>query len=258
MGKLFKKVRSARQSLRGDADRRTRLGNVLALLFITAGFVLIGLAWNGAASQNFIQRQFPYLISGGVMGLGLIVTGMLLALMSALRAERRALARQYDEVITLLGRNLARMGAGGGGVAGGEVVAAGSSYHRPGCRVLEGKPGAVAVSLEQAAAEGLTRCRVCDPPAPASPPPSDAGVPAASEGDRAQVDVTASEATDMRSEAAEPSAAGSEAAEPSEADDAASASEAAAPERAGEADPGAATEALLPADPSEASETPAR
>jgi hypothetical protein len=168
---VIKKLRAVWQSLWVDVDRRVRLGRILGLLFIAAGFVLIGLAWNGAASKNFIQGQFPYLISGGVMGLGLIVTGALLVLLSAVRGERQALSEQYQQLTRLLGRNLARLQAPSDGSAAfsgaaEQVVATDSAYHRSGCRVLEGKEGLMTVSVAQALAEGLSACRVCDPPVP--------------------------------------------------------------------------------------------
>jgi hypothetical protein len=180
---VIKKLRAVWQSLWVDVDRRVRLGRVLGLLFITAGFVLIGLAWNGAAGKNFIQGQFPYLISGGIMGLGLIVTGALLILLSTVRAERQALTDQYQQLTRLLGRNLARLqtgsdGAGGFPGAGEQVVATDSAYHRQGCRVLEGKEGLMTISVGQAVAEGLGACRVCGPPAPPESTPPTSETPA--------------------------------------------------------------------------------
>ena len=40
-----------------------------------AGFVLIGLAWRGAAATLSVPDQLPYLVSGGFAGLALVVTG---------------------------------------------------------------------------------------------------------------------------------------------------------------------------------------
>ena len=65
----MKKIRAMWQSLWGDADRRVKMGRVLGLVFITGGFIVMGKAWDGAASVNFAQGQIPYLLSGGFMGL---------------------------------------------------------------------------------------------------------------------------------------------------------------------------------------------
>ena len=163
----MKRIRAIWQTLWGDADRRIRLGRLLGLFFIAAGFVLMGKAWDGAASINFAQGQIPYLLSGGFMGLGLVVTGATLLLLTTVRAERELVTDRFDEVARLLGRNLNRLqiSSNGAGSTNGQVVAGATTYHRMECKILEGKEGLTTVTVEQAAAEGLERCRVCDPPA---------------------------------------------------------------------------------------------
>jgi hypothetical protein len=177
-----KKLRAAWQSLWVDVDRRVQVGRVLGLVFVTAGFVVIGKAWDGAASINFTTGQFPYLLSGGFMGLGLIVTGCTLLLLSTVRGERQVMTEKLDEVTKLLGRSLNRMQTSANGVAGsGEQVVAGENvYHRADCKILQGKTGLTTLTVDQAAAEGLTRCRVCEPPEPTPAP--DAAAPASEDG----------------------------------------------------------------------------
>ena len=165
-----------------DVDRRVRLGRLLGLATVAAGFIVIGKAWDGAASKNFITGQFPYLISGGFLGLGLIVTGTTLMRLATERAERQVLTAKFDEMALLLGRNLARLGISSNGTGpedAAQVVAGATVYHRPECKILQGKRALTRLTLEQAAAEGLAPCRVCNPPAPAADK-EDAGVEAAS------------------------------------------------------------------------------
>ena len=50
-----------------------------------------------------------------------------------------------------------------GGGEGDTVLAGSDSYHRPACAVVAGQAGAVAMSRAEAAAAGLTACRVCNP-----------------------------------------------------------------------------------------------
>jgi hypothetical protein len=161
-----KKLRALWKSFVGDVDRRVRMGRFLGLLFIAAGFVIIGFAWNGAAGKNFIQGQFPYLLSGGVSGLGLIITGSVLLLIATARAERQILTDKFDEMALLLSRTLGRMQvSANGSEGGGEQVIAGSTvYHRAGCKILDGKKDLTTLSVEQAVSEGLSPCRACDPP----------------------------------------------------------------------------------------------
>ena len=163
----MKKIRAVWQSLWVDVDRRVRLARILGLICVTAGFIVIGKAWDGAASINFAQGQIPYLLSGGAMGLALVVTGSLLLLLATVRAERQIMSDKFDEVTRLLGRNLAGLqfaSSNGGSELSIKVVAASSHYHRDDCKILQGKSNLLTVPLQQAVSEGLQACRVCDPP----------------------------------------------------------------------------------------------
>lgn len=165
----MKKIRALWQSLWGDVDRRVRLGRVLGLVFITAGFIVVGKAWEGSAGQVRVDSQFPYLLSGGFMGLGLIITGCTLLFLATVRAERQLMTDRFQEMTTLLSRTLGRMSvsSNGGGVNSEQVIAGGDAYHRADCTILQGKSGLTSLSVAQAASEGLVACRACDPPKPA-------------------------------------------------------------------------------------------
>lgn len=168
----MKKLRAVWQSSWSDVERRVRVGRILGLVFITAGFIVIGKAWDGASSKNQLPAQIPYLLSGGFMGTGLVITGCTLLLLSSVRGERQVLTDRFDEMVLLLGRNLNRLqvSANGAGDAQEQVVAGKNAYHRTGCKILSGKKNLTTLSAAQAAAEGLNRCRVCDPPAPPEQP----------------------------------------------------------------------------------------
>ena len=105
------------------------------------------------------------------MGLGLVVTGVALLFLSTVRAERQVMTEKFDEMNKLLARNLGRLQFSSNGSTGGtatasqQVVAGKTVYHRAECKVLEGKEGMTTVTVQQAAAEDLSPCRVCDPPA---------------------------------------------------------------------------------------------
>ena len=163
----MRRLKALWSSLFGEGDRRIRMGRLLGFIFITAGFVIIGLAWNGAASRNFITGQFPYLLSGGFMGLALVFTGSTLLFLATVRAERDVMLDRLDEMVRLLGRNLNRLSVSSNGAGDRrQVVAAETTYHRAECKILQGKSGLSTVTVDQAAAEGLAACRVCDPPQP--------------------------------------------------------------------------------------------
>ena len=162
----MKKLRALWASTWGDIDRRVRLGKVLGLAFIAIGFIAIAKAWDGAASKLSLPEMFPYLLSGGFLGLGLVILGALMLFLATLRAERQILTDAYQEMATLLSRNLSRLAVSSNGTSASteQVVAGATAYHRAGCRVLQGKENLMTVPLEQAVSEGLAACRVCDPP----------------------------------------------------------------------------------------------
>jgi hypothetical protein len=141
-------------------DRQVRYGRILGLFFCVAGFVSIGFAWNGAAKTAFVDVQFPYLVSGGLGGLALVLLGVGLLMMAQFRGERIRLAEQIQQV----GAVISKAAAAPGGAGVDEVVAGKSTYHRPECRLVEGKTDLDRVSVEVARLQGLSPCRVCHPP----------------------------------------------------------------------------------------------
>lgn len=155
-----------------------RLSRLLGLALVVIGFAVIAKAWDGAASKLFLPEMFPYLLSGGFLGLGLIITGAMLLFLATLRAERQILSDRYEQMATLLSRNLARLAlssSNGTALSGEQVIPGDTAYHREGCKVLEGKENLLKVPVEQAVAEGLIPCRVCDPPVVAETQEDDAG-----------------------------------------------------------------------------------
>jgi hypothetical protein len=85
--------------------RRTRHTLYLGIGLAGLGFALIALAWNGAASFDHAPAQLPYLISGGLAGIGLIVVGVTVMAMQTMReqsAQRAAeLARLEASLVEL-------------------------------------------------------------------------------------------------------------------------------------------------------------
>jgi hypothetical protein len=153
-------------AFRESSDTRIRYGRVLGLLFLVAGFTVIGVAWNGAASVACVDCQFPYLISGGATGIGLIVLGATLLVVSALRAERMHLQATLEDArgaVPAAAGTAEVSGSRTGASANGSVVIGRSTYHRPDCRLVKGKADLERTSVSEAAASGLSACRVCSP-----------------------------------------------------------------------------------------------
>ena len=138
-----------------------RMGMGCAIL----GFLILAVAWNGAAGLDYAQGQLPYLLSGGFGGLGMIVLGEALIVSESNRRDRAILERKLEEIALALSRGGRSNGSDGGSVAHtGSLVAVGrSSFHRPDCRLVEGRGDQDLVSREEADAQGLAKCRICNP-----------------------------------------------------------------------------------------------
>jgi hypothetical protein len=80
------------------AARQTRMTRLVGLAFCLGGFVAIGFGWSGAASKDCVECQMPYLLSGGAVGIGLIVFGVGMMMMAQLRTEGRRLADRIGQV----------------------------------------------------------------------------------------------------------------------------------------------------------------
>ena len=140
-----------------------------AVVLVALGFVFVYFGWDGAAEKDTIQQQFPYLLSGGVIGLGLIMGGLTVAIVQTLRRESAALAGKLDELADALGRVGEEVGVAVSPTAvpdHGELVMAGrTTYHRPDCRLIAGRGATQAMSPAAAASRGLSPCRICNPAA---------------------------------------------------------------------------------------------
>ena len=147
------------------------LGGGLGLVVVAAGLLVIGIGWNGAAGAGGevngvpnLSAQLPWLISGGVLGLGLVVFGAALVIVHNARIDRSRLETKFDELVDAVGRG------GGSSVAApssaaGIYVAGGSAYHRPDCRLVAGRSDVNYVTGAEVAERGLGACRVCKPEA---------------------------------------------------------------------------------------------
>ncbi len=147
-----------------------RLGGQLGVLICLLGFGAIFFGWNGAASKNVSMAQFPFLISGGVTGIALVVIGASMLIIQNAREDRARLEAVMERMAAALeaGASGARGGAhpNAGASAGGAMVLAGStSYHRLDCTLAEARDEAHLVGLEEALSRRMDPCRVCRPPA---------------------------------------------------------------------------------------------
>lgn len=87
------------------STQRSNVPTFVGLGLAVVGFLVIGVAWDGAARQNWVPAQFPYLISGGIAGLGLIIVGVTVVIIQVMRnsaldrtAELERLTARVDDL----------------------------------------------------------------------------------------------------------------------------------------------------------------
>lgn len=145
-------------------EDRTRNTMHLAVGFAAAGFLLIVMGWNGAAGVDYVQGQVPYLLSGGVGGLGLIGVGLMLAVVQEMRRTSAETAARIDALTELIAaERMLEVGPTGVPSDGTGVVAGKAVFHDPACRLIESRPGLQTMGSVEARRRGLVPCRVCRP-----------------------------------------------------------------------------------------------
>ena len=141
---------------------------IAGAIMVPLGVAFIILAWYGASHKALIIQQFPYLISGGVLGLGLMFTGGLAYFgywVTRLVQENRTNTRELIAAIDRLGMidgDGDGAAASGGRAANGMLVATatGTMLHRPDCAVVANRPGTRRV---KAGTAGYELCKICEP-----------------------------------------------------------------------------------------------
>ncbi|HUR13775.1 MAG TPA: hypothetical protein VM097_04700 [Mycobacteriales bacterium] len=134
------------------------------------GVMLVLLGWWGASHTVFVFEQVPYLLSGGVLGLALVIAGgflyfayWLTLMVRESRLGRAELADALGRVERLLEEaGAAPRTARSKGAPSSRLVATrtGTMVHRPDCVAVDGKADLREVDAETA---GLTPCKLCDP-----------------------------------------------------------------------------------------------
>lgn len=154
-------------AVKGRGDRQIRFARILGLCFIVAGFIAIGFAWSGMAKVACPDCQLPYLLSGGAAGVGLILLGSVALVVAQIRVAQLGFQDQVGHINQAIVRvaGLTQSGENGRN----QVVAGQSTYHRPDCRLVQGKQGLERVTVEMAVMNGLSPCRVCNPATPDVP-----------------------------------------------------------------------------------------
>jgi hypothetical protein len=138
---------------------------LITLALLGAGVVFVILGWYGAAHTNILTEQIPYLISGGLLGLGLIVVAGVMAAGAAQERSTDELRREIVRIVATMGSGVPDRGVRADAFSTNGhhvfVVPGGRSYHEAGCPILEGKEGVKELEPAQAVASGYAPCKLC-------------------------------------------------------------------------------------------------
>ncbi len=68
------------------------------------GVALIVIGWGGLASETVVALQLPYVVSGAVVGLALVMIGLTLATIQTKRRDAAVDASKLEELAALLNK----------------------------------------------------------------------------------------------------------------------------------------------------------
>ncbi len=144
-----------------DLRRVDKLLEQAALIMMPTGFVLILLGWFGASRTPLLFEQIPYLISGGLLGLGLMVSGGLLYVGGWV--ARSAQMTTNDAPLASVTSLLTEQTPANRSVpaAGLLRTPTGSMLHRSDCSIVAGRTDTVVVTGSDQA--DYRPCGMCNP-----------------------------------------------------------------------------------------------
>jgi len=143
-----------------------KFGGKAGLILAAIGLIAIGIGWNGAAGQLTLLGQIPYILSGGLIGISLVILGAAMLVVQGAREDRARLEAKLDllaDAMSAGGGGAARAGGAAPEDASGLFVAGTASYHVPGCRLVDGREETSYLTPAEANATDLKACRVCQP-----------------------------------------------------------------------------------------------
>jgi hypothetical protein len=141
-----------------------KFGGKAGIALATLGLLAIALGWNGAAGQTSLLGQIPYILSGGLLGIALVILGGAMLIVQGAREDRALLEAKLDLLSEALleGQGRSPKAAAPGDLSG-LVVAGSASYHVPGCRLVDGREEVTYLTPAEAQDRSLKPCRVCQP-----------------------------------------------------------------------------------------------
>jgi hypothetical protein len=148
---------------------------VAGAVLLPAGLIVIGLGWYGVAHTAYIYNQNAYIVSGGLLGLGITFVGGFLyfgSWLARIAADQKEAQRQLSDTLLLLADAVSHNSAVANGGANGArpaarprdpgsvlvVAGSGTTVHRADCDLVAGRDDLRPAGPD---APNLTRCRLC-------------------------------------------------------------------------------------------------
>ena len=150
---------------------------VAGAVLLPAGLIVIGLGWYGVAHTAYVYDQNAYIVSGGILGLGITFVGGFLyfgSWLARIAADQKEAQRQLSDTLLLLADAVSHNSAVATGAANGAarpaarprdagsvlvVAGNGTTVHRADCDLVAGRDDLHPAGPD---APNLTRCRLCD------------------------------------------------------------------------------------------------
>ena len=139
-----------------------RLQPALSWALVGAGVLLLVLGWYGVSGESLTAKQLPYLVSGGLGGIALIVLAAALLTTQDVHRQLERLDRVEQRVGTLYDLLVEELVPAALDAAEVVRVDGGQTYHRPTCPLVAGKQTAPLGAADRLA---LAPCDVCGPAA---------------------------------------------------------------------------------------------
>ena len=173
----IKSLLSSQQSaMTAEVSERTgrldRWLTVAGSVMLPTGVIAILLSWVGASRTPYLFEQIPYLISGGLLGVGFVIGGALLFFGSWIAGAGDRASAQHDQLVAALDR-LRRdldarlegtgLGAATTSASSGDWVRTptGTIRHQRDCSIVVGR---APTELEVVSADAdLSDCKLCSP-----------------------------------------------------------------------------------------------
>jgi hypothetical protein len=183
-GHVMPRAQARNPSVEGAAPLKNNGYRILQVVLFVAGAVLLPLGlvviilgWYGAAHTPYAYDQLSYLVSGGLLGLGLTFCGGFLyfgAWLARIAADQRESSKKLSDTLLVLADVVSRSAVVGNVAAPASqtpaaerdpgavlvVAGSGSTVHRADCPLVAHRDDLRPAGPD---APGLTACRVCKP-----------------------------------------------------------------------------------------------